>query len=132
MYIRGTPTYGVLRIATLFSPVLIVATGSGIGPCLSLFRGRPDLDCRVLWSTPSPLETYGAEIVDDVRAADPKAVIIDTRKEGRPDLVRRAYEVWKREGCEAVVLISNPTVTKKVIYGLETRGVPAFAPIFDS
>jgi len=34
--------------------------------------------------------------------------------------------------CEAAVVISNPTVTKRVVYGLETRGIPAFGAIFDS
>lgn len=132
LYIRSGPFYGVLRVATLFSPILIAATGSGIGPCLSLFRGRPDLNCRVLWSTPSPVQTYGQGIVDEVMAADPNAKIVDTRVEGRPDLLRECWGVVRREGCEAVVLISNPRVTGEVVFGLSCRGVPAFAPIFDS
>jgi hypothetical protein len=78
---------------------------------------------------------------------DPQAVIIDTKKDGRPDLVSIAYRVWEgsRRGdvgngrpakvsgpCEAVVIISNQKVTKKVVYGLESRGVPAYGAIFDS
>jgi ribosomal protein L14E/L6E/L27E len=37
----------------------------------------------------------------------------------------------RRRG-EAVVVISNQRVTRKVVYGLETRGVPAYGAIFDS
>lgn len=133
MYIRGAPTYGVLRVAVMFSPVVVVATGSGIGPCLSLFHGRPDIKARILWSTPNPLSTYGQGIVDSVLRADPHAVIIDTKKSGkRPDLVRLTYALWKAAAAEAVVVISNPKVTRKVVYGMETRGVPAYGPIFDS
>lgn len=150
IYTRGAPTYGVLRIAGLFSPVLIMATGSGIGPCLSLFVQKPAHPVRIIWSAPAPAQTYGQGVVDLLYATDPDAVIIDTRKTGRPDLVAIAYRVWEsskwegprefalgRKGkplgqCEAVVVISNQKVTKKVVYGLESRGVPAYGAIFDS
>lgn len=132
LYIKGIPTFGVVRLATLFEPVLLVATGSGIAPLLSLFAGAPDLKCRVLWSTPDPLATFHQDIVDRVMRADPNAVIIDTRKSGRPDLVAATYRLFKLSGAEAVVIISNPKITKKLVYSMETRGVPAYAPIFDS
>jgi len=150
IYTRGVPQYGVLRVAGLFSPVVIVATGSGIGPCLSLFVQRPRHPVRIIWSAPCPAETYGRGVVDLIYRSDPGAVIIDTKKMGRADLVGLAYGVWEgkmkdddalggrkgsgaRKGeCEAVVVISNQTVTRKVVYGLETRGVPAYGAIFDS
>jgi hypothetical protein len=34
IWVKGAPAWGVLRIATMFDPVVIVATGSDIGPCL--------------------------------------------------------------------------------------------------
>jgi hypothetical protein len=37
-----------------------------------------------------------------------------------------------RRKAEAVVVISNQRVTKKVVYGLEARGMPAYGAIFDS
>ena len=86
--------YGVLRVALLFAPVVIVTTGSGVGPCLSLFSGRPDLRCRVLWSTRSPQATYGRDIVDSVLKADSKALIVDTKKTGRPDMVSLTYSLY--------------------------------------
>ncbi|KAH9907081.1 hypothetical protein F4778DRAFT_613401 [Xylariomycetidae sp. FL2044] len=149
IWTRGLPQYGVLRVAGLFKPVIIIATGSGIGPCLSLFVQKPDHPVRIIWSTPKPEETYGQEVIDTILKADPQAVIIDTRKEGRPNLVEIAYRMYrgshraasggflpgseKNVGpCEACVIISNQKVTKKVVYGLESRKVPAYGAIFDS
>jgi hypothetical protein len=158
MWIRGVPQYGVLRVAGLFEPCIIIATGSGIGPCLSLFVQKPDHPVRIIWSAQSPAQTFGQGVIDTILNADPRAVIIDTKKTGRPDLVSIAYRIWessrwegprgfvlgqnasvanntsrRRDGpCEAVVIISNQKVTRKVVYGLETRGVPAYGAIFDS
>ncbi|KAL2350622.1 gramicidin s synthetase 1 [Cryomyces antarcticus] len=132
LWVRGTPTIGVLRVALLFKCVVIVATGSGIGPCLSLFNSKPDHPVRILWSTPNPEATYGRGIIDSVLRADPNAVIVDTRKTGRVDMVGLTYSLYKEANAEAVVIISNPKVTRKVVYGMNTRGIPAFGPIFDS
>ncbi|OHE97889.1 tat pathway signal sequence [Colletotrichum orchidophilum] len=155
IWTRGVPQYGVLRVAGLFEPCIVIATGSGIGPCLSLFVQRPDHPVRIIWSTQRPAETYGQAVIDTLYRADPDAVIIDTKKTGRPDLVAITYRIWEtsrrqalglaqNEGvaatrtkkkmgpCEAVVIISNQKVTRKVVYGLESRGIPAYGAIFDS
>lgn len=177
IYTRGVPQYGVLRVAGLFRPCIVVATGSGIGPCLSLFIQNPDHPVRIVWSAKRPEETYGRAVLDAIRRADPDAVVIDTSAKGpdgkpavRPDLVEVVWRVWegsrwesansRRAGyltgglgirgnsrgdsqeerrraknagpCEAVVIISNQKVTEKVVYGLESRGVPAYGAIFDS
>jgi hypothetical protein len=131
---RGLPTRGVLYMSLIFRSVVLVTTGSGIGPCLNLLAmdaaTRPSV--RVLWSAPKPLETFGEEIVGNVRAADPAAVIWDTKKFGRPDMVGLAWQLLKESQAEAVFVISNPRVTKMVVYALESRGVAAYGPIFDS
>lgn len=146
LWTRGVPQSGFLRVAGLFAPVLVVATGSGIAPCLALFVDRPGWAVRVVWAAKDPARTYGRAVLDTVYGADPEAVVIDTGREGRPDLVRLAYRVWKNSGggleggkssstkgrCEAVMVISNQPVTRKVVYGLESRGVPAYGAIFDS
>jgi hypothetical protein len=92
----------------------------------------PQTRCRVIWSTPNPMATYGESIVNAVKDVDPRALIWDTRKEGRPDLVRMAYEMYVAEQAEAVFVISNPKLTRKVVYGMESRGIPAFGPVWDS
>jgi hypothetical protein len=131
MWVRGIPTMGVLRIAPIFKRVVIVATGSGIGPCLSLLNAKP-IDCRILWTGSNPEGTYGESLVKEVLHADQNAVIIDTKKQGRPDMVALAYNLFKESGAEAVFTISNPMLTRKIVYGLEARGVPSYGPIFDS
>lgn len=131
LWVRGIPTMGVLHVAPIFKKMVLVATGSGIGPIMSLLCKR-DIPCRILWSTPDPEVTYSAGVIDTVRRADPDAIIINTTLAGRPDLVRQTYELYISSGAEAVFIISNPRVTRRVVYGLECRGVPIFAPIFDS
>ena len=131
LWVRGIPTRGVLAIAPIFKRIVLVATGSGIAPCLSLL-GTTKVSCRLLWSTPTPEITYGQSIMDDVYAGDKQAVVIDTKQCGRPDLVQLAYQMYVETAAEAVFIISNPKVTKKVVYSLESRGIPIFAPVFDS
>lgn len=131
LWVRGIPTMGVLHIAPIFKKVVLVATGSGIGPVLSLLT-KVKIDCRILWSTPNPEATYSSSVIDNVCQADPAAIIINTSASGRPDLVNQAYELYSNSGAEAIFIISNPRVTRTVVYGLESRGVPIFAPIFDS
>jgi hypothetical protein len=131
-YIKGVPVTGVLCMAQIFRKVVIVTTGSGIGPCLGVMQDIPKTSCRILWSTPNPLQTYGEGICNAVLNVDPKAIIIDTRASGRPDLVQLAYNLYVESGAEAVFCISNPKLTRKVVYGMESRGVPAFGPIWDS
>lgn len=131
-YTRGLPTVGVLCMAQLFRKVIVVTTGSGIGPCLGTMMNIPATRCRVLWSAPEPRHTFGDEICDRVLEVDPNAVIIDTHVIGRKDLVKLAYAMYMEEKAEAVFCISNKGVTKWVVYELESRGVPAFGPVWDS
>ena len=35
-------------------------------------------------------------------------------------------------GAEAVICISNKTLTWQVVHGFEQRGIPAFGPVWDS
>ena len=130
-WIKGIPVTGVLPMARLFKKVIVVTTGSGIGPCLGVIQDV-QTKCRVIWSTPSPMATYGWEICEAVKRVDQNAVIIDTRRDGRPDLLGLAWKLYNLEKAEAVFVISNPKLTRKVVYGLESRGVPAFGPIWDS
>jgi hypothetical protein len=131
IYVRGIPTCGVLRIATLFKSIVLVATGSGIGPCLAVILAQK-VPCRILWTAPNPEETFGKEIVDSVKTTDPHAVIWNTRIQGKPDMSLLAYKLWKESGAEAVCVISNKRFTTKVVYDMECRGIPAYGAIFDS
>ncbi|TLD24104.1 hypothetical protein PspLS_06951 [Pyricularia sp. CBS 133598] len=152
LYTVGVPRFGVSRVASMFEPVIVVATGCGIIPCLALFTERPDHLTRVIWAANGPLETFGEGVVETVLRVDPDAVIWDTRRLGRPDLVKLAWKAWidsakedvagpgmrivpvrKAMGqCEAVIVVSNRRVTEQVVDGLEAKGVAAFGSSFES
>ena len=131
-YLKGTYKAGVLAMATCFKKAIIVVTGSGIGPCLAFFNlpERLRVPCRILWVTRK--EVYGDAILGQVMQCDPEAIIWDSKKSGRPDMLQLTWALYKRSDAEAVFMISNPNATRKLIYGLESRGVPAFGPIWDS
>ncbi|KAJ7827618.1 hypothetical protein B0H14DRAFT_2813841 [Mycena olivaceomarginata] len=74
LWVRGYPMHGLLYTSKLFKKIVVVATGSGIGPCLSLFYADVT-PRRIFWSTPNPQVTYGEEIVQAVKKADPEAWI---------------------------------------------------------
>ena len=136
-WVKGIPVTGFLRVAKLFRKVIIVTTGSGIGPCLSgLIYARESgapLDCRLLWSTRDPESTYGKEVVQQVLRADPQAMILNSKPGSpRPDLVALTYQLYTASGAEAIFVISNPKLTYKVKYGMESRGIAAYGPVFDS
>ncbi|KAL3424529.1 nonribosomal peptide synthetase 12 [Phlyctema vagabunda] len=131
-YVKGVPVTGVLCMAQIFRRIVIVTTGSGIGPCLGVMQDIPSTSCRVIWSTPSPLKTYGEDICSAVTEVDPNALVWDTKLKGRPDLVQLTYNLYRESNAEAVFVISNPKLTRKVVYGMESRRVPAFGPIWDS
>lgn len=128
---RGIPTCGVLRIATLFKSVVVVATGSGIGPCLSIFPYQ-QVAMRILWTAPNHQKTFGKAIVEDVRRRDPEAVIYNTRESGKPDMSLLTYRLYKESGAEAVLVISNKRFTQQIVFDMEKRGIPAYGAIFDS
>ncbi|KAI0451530.1 hypothetical protein F5B21DRAFT_380801 [Xylaria acuta] len=131
LWIRGAPLHGLLYTSRLFRRIVVVATGSGIGPCLSLLFADVT-PRRVLWSTRDPEKTYGPRVVGEVLRADPRAVIWDTKAKGYPDIVGETYQLVHESDAEAVFIISNPKVTEKVVFGMQSRGIPAYGAIFDS
>lgn len=130
-WMRGIPTAGVANIETLFRKVLYVCTGSGIGPVLPHLLAK-QVPCTLFWSTRTPKETYGDGLVNEILQACPDAVIHDTVQLGKPDMVAMSYRMVMSTAAEAVICISNQKLTRKVVYGMESRGVPAFGAIWDS
>ncbi|KAF9729564.1 hypothetical protein PMIN04_011133 [Paraphaeosphaeria minitans] len=133
LWVKRTPIPGVLSLTTLFPRVLLITTGSGIGPCLSSLLARPAAQfVRLVWSTRAPAATYGAALVAAVYDADPGALVVDSDAMGRPDLVRVGHALFRALRAEAVFVLSNERVTRRVVCGLRGRGVPAMGPVFDS
>lgn len=131
LWIRGYPLHGLLYTSRLFKRIVVVATGSGIGPCLSLLFADVT-PRRILWSTPNPEVTYGEGVMKAVLKGDPNAIVWNTKTQGRPDMVKLTHQLVDEYDAEAVFIISNPKLTRKVVYGMETRGIAAYGAIFDS
>ena len=132
LWVRGTPVSAPMaRVAMLYERVVYVVTGSGIGPCLGQILAAR-VPARLVWSTRDPRATYGDDLVDQVEAAQPDAVIWDTSQRGKPDLVQLAHQAHEDFDAEAVFVVSNKPATLRLVHGLERRGIPAFGPIWDS
>lgn len=131
LWVKGIPTAGVGNIDKLFTRVVWVATGSGIGPCLPhLLSG--DTPARLVWSTRNPRRTYGDTLLEEILTVQPDALIWDTDSAGKPDLVELAQQAHQDFAAEAVICISNKKTTWKVVEALEARGIPAYGAIWDS
>ncbi|MCP4417602.1 MAG: hypothetical protein GY805_13340 [Chloroflexi bacterium] len=131
VWVKGIPTAGVGNIEKLFKRVVWVATGSGVGPCIPHLLSK-EVPSRLVWSTRTPRKTYGDTLVDEILEVQPDALIWDTNENGRPDLVKLAYEAVQAFDAEAVIVISNKKLTWQVVYGMESRGIPAYGAIWDS
>ncbi|WP_156723859.1 ferredoxin reductase domain-containing protein [Streptomyces apocyni] len=131
VWVKGITTAGVANIETLFTKVVYVATGSGIGPCLPHLLAA-EVPSRLVWATRDPRKTYGDGLVDEILSVQPDAVIWNTGTDGKPDMVRLAYAAYRDFGAEAVICISNKKLTWQVVRGLERRGIPAYGAIWDS
>lgn len=131
LWVKGITTAGVANIETLFTKVVYVATGSGIGPVLPHLLAD-EVPSHLVWAVRSPRTTYGDALIDEILAARPNATIWDTATDGKPDMVALAYRAYREHGAEAVICISNKKLTWRVVHGLEQRGIPAYGAIWDS
>jgi hypothetical protein len=149
LWVRGIPTCGVLRIVPLFRRLVFVATGSGIGPCTPCILEQR-VPIKLLWTSPNVRQTFGDELVDAILEKSPGAVVYgkpsfsflshldliclnpDTRTHGKPDMVKLTYKLVREFDAEAVCVISNQKLTRKIVYGMMSRGIPAFGAIWDS
>ncbi|KAJ5578058.1 uncharacterized protein N7459_007022 [Penicillium hispanicum] len=132
LWTRGLMTYGFTRAMRLFRRVVVVATGSGIGPCLAFLEDKQCPALRLIWQARAPQRTYGARVMELVHRLDPTPVVIDTDKSGRADLrpwIEAEYGAFQ---AEAVCVISNRSFTHTLVAELKARGVRAFGPLFDS
>ncbi|KAI0770238.1 hypothetical protein C8Q74DRAFT_1202559 [Fomes fomentarius] len=131
IWVRGIPCYGVVAVTPLFRRVVLVATGSGIGPIAPVVYAKK-VPIQLLWTAPAVRKTFGDALVDSLIEANPNALIYDTREHGKPDMVKLTYRLVREFNAEAVVIISNEPLTRKVVYGMMSRGIPAFGAIWDS
>jgi hypothetical protein len=132
VWVRGQPISAPMaKVAALYERVVYVVTGSGIGPCLGQILAAR-VPARLVWSTRDPRATYGDDLVDEVHTAQPDAVIWDTTRDGKPDLVALAHQAYRDFDADAVFIVSNKPMTLRLVHAMERRGIPAFGPIWDS
>jgi hypothetical protein len=87
---------------------------------------------RLIWSTRDPRAPYGAAIVVEIEAHTANPVIWDTDQDGKPNLSALALQAVRESGAEAVIVISNQKLTRKVVHDMESLGIPAYGAIWDS
>jgi NAD(P)H-flavin reductase len=131
VWVKGITTSGVARIEELFTKVVYVGTGSGIGPILPhLLAGK--VPCHLIWATRDPRETFGDAFVDEILAHTDNPLIWNTQTHGKPDLSQLALDAVRDHDAEAVIVISNQKLTRRLVHDLESHGIPAYGAIWDS
>jgi hypothetical protein len=138
IWVRNPPTLNFLTLAPLFNSLLLVATGAGIGPMLSLLtspskatmlsQGRK---VRVMWCAYDPHAAHWQFVIDVICKVDGAAKVLDS-KTGRPDIAFEAQYLAVKEEVEAVMVVSNPKVTQEVVNECKMRGLAAYGAVFDS
>lgn len=74
IWVRGIPCYGVVAVTPLFRRVVLVATGSGIGPIAPVVYAKK-VPLQLLWTAPAVRKTFGDALVDSLLEANPNALI---------------------------------------------------------
>ncbi|KAI4949358.1 hypothetical protein J4E91_005097 [Alternaria rosae] len=138
IWVRKPAAKNFLSFAPLFNSLLLVATGAGIGPLLSLLcspaiarmreQGR---QIRVMWCVYDPDAAHWQFVQDIIRNVDPEPKIFDSR-EGRPDLAFEAEFMKEQYGIEAVMIVSNPMVTREIVEKVKAKDGAAYGAVFDS
>jgi hypothetical protein len=138
IYLRKPAAKNFLSFAPLFSSLLLVATGAGIGPLLSLLSSptiaqmkREGKQVRVMWCVYAPEAPHWQFVQDIIRNVDSMPKIFDSR-EGRPDLEFETQYMKELCGIEAVMVVSNATVTRDIVEGIKGKGGAAYGAVFDS
>lgn len=133
---RSVPTSGFGYCLKMFNSCIIMVTGSGIGPCLSILGLEDRPRVRVVWQATSPLATYGQEVIDNLRRLDPESVIKDAANAGKEtkcqDLLPDILDLVKQVNAESVGVISNRLFVKQMLLEVQAKGIPAFGQVFDS
>lgn len=124
--VKGITTSGVARVEVLFKKVVYIATGSDIGPVMPHLLAK-DVPIKLIWSTRSPRQTYGDDLIDEILQASPDALLWDTDSRGKPDLSQLALQAVRDFDAEAVICISNQKLTRKVVHDMESLGIPPTA-----
>lgn len=138
IWIRNPPASNFLALTPIFNSVLLVATGAGIGPMLSLLSSpavskmRHDgKSVKVMWCVYDPEAPHWRFVQETIRRVDPFPKIFDSRQ-GRPDMAFEARYMAHTHNIEAVMIVSNKKVTDEVVDEVKAHGGAAYGAVFDS
>jgi hypothetical protein len=138
IWVRKPAMMNFLIFAPLFNSVLLVATGAGIGPILSLLLS-PSIQhmkaqgkiIRVMWCVYNLNAPHWAFAQTVIRNVDPLPKIFDS-KQGRPEVALEARYLARINYIEAVMVLSNKKITNEVIREAKVHGRAAYGAVFDS
>ncbi|KAF1931963.1 uncharacterized protein M421DRAFT_2569 [Didymella exigua CBS 183.55] len=138
LWIRDPPTLNFLAFVPLFKAVLLVATGAGIAPVLSLLcspamqrMNAERRKVRVMWCVADPYAAHWSFAMEAIKGVDKQAVVFDSRV-ARPDVAFETRWLAERANVEAVFVVSNPRVTNEVVRECKVGGLAAYGAVFDS
>jgi hypothetical protein len=127
----GIPTMGVANVRKLFKKVVLVATGSGIGPMLGHLLDT-SVPSRLVWVTKNPRRTYGDQLIDEIEGAHPDALIWEPASAASPAFCSRRMPPTSNRARRPSSASSTGPSPGSWCTGLTRRGIPAFGPIWDS
>jgi len=108
IYTRLFKFTGLSRLVKMYKRVVIMCTGAGVAVFNSiiwqnLFPDSEGFCFRLLWVASNIPETFGQEWADKMHA-DERVLIYDTKKHGRPDMVKLTLSVYDHIKAEVVFI----------------------------
>jgi hypothetical protein len=131
LYVRKIKFPGLPYCVPMYRRSIIIATGAGMVPYLSLLPVLPRGSHRLIWIGRSFRECFGDNLCD-MAFRWPDLVLVDTTNGTRPDMTALAVDHYRSFGADAVFVGSNPEGTRRIVSGCRALGIPAFGPSWDS
>jgi hypothetical protein len=131
LFVRRVSYPGLPYCVSLYQRSVIIASGAGMAPYVSVLSDKSRGRHRLIWIGRSFTECFGDEFCDTILRW-PDVLLVDTARSGRPDLVSLAIDNYRSFGAEAVFIGSNPHGTRQVLSACHAVGIPAFGPSWDS
>jgi len=131
LYVRKLKYPGLPYCLPMYRRSIIIASGAGMVPYVSLLRDLPRGRHRLIWIGRSFRKYFGNDLCDLIFQW-PDLVLVDTTISGRPDLTALAVDNYRSFGADAVFVGSNPEGTRQIVSGCHALGIPAFGPSWDS
>lgn len=131
LYVRRLKFPGLPYCVPMYQRTIIIATGAGMAPYLSLLPILRHGSHRLIWVGRSFRECFGGRLWE-IALQWPDLVLVDTANGGRPDMTALAVENYRSFRADAVFVGSNPEGTRQIVSGCRALGIPAFGPSWDS